>query len=96
MWSLCQGQRTAVTVSFHLFKPQPSLLDQDNCTGWKRVAEDPGGHKAMHLLEAERGLSCNLQMFPEIWNVQAVSIRMKFTFPCRVSEQVKFPWKILS
>lgn len=51
--------------------------------GWQRIQADI---QPMHLLEAERGLSCNLQMAPEICNVQALSVRMKFILTCRGSE----------
>lgn len=61
------------SVSFHLLKPQLSLPYQEDCTDvkeWRAGARGACGWKA-HVfiyqnLEAERSLSCNLQMAPMI------------------------------
>lgn len=61
-------------------RPWPSLLDEEDCIGWKGMAgalirqSPPWIHRN---LEAERGMKCNLKMAPTGEPIWAVGIRMK-------------------
>lgn len=69
-----------------------TILDERE---WQGTQVD---RKPMHLPEpgSRKKLELQSQMAPEIWNVRAISIRMKSKLIGRVSEQLKFPWKTLS